>query len=109
LPVQGRSEPAWARGGRELFYHQLIPDASGELVPALAVQSFDSNSGQTVGNPVRIPLPRNYRSMGPVRSYDVTTDGERIAAILFGAEVRPLPRQVELVLNWASTLERPDN
>jgi serine/threonine-protein kinase len=105
----GASEPAWARGGRELFYHQLIPDASGELVPALAVQSFDSNSGQTVGNPVRIPLPRNYRSMGPVRSYDVTTDGERIAAILFGAEVRPLPRQVELVLNWASTLERPDN
>jgi hypothetical protein len=47
--------------------------------------------------------------MGPVRSYDVTTDGERIAAILFGADVRPLPRRIDLVLNWASTLERPEN
>jgi serine/threonine-protein kinase len=103
------SAPAWSRGGRELFYQQLQPDASGELVPTLAVQSFNPNTGQTVGNPMRIPLPRNYRSMGPVRSYDVTTDGERIAAILFGADVRPLPRRIDLVLNWASTLERPEN
>lgn len=105
----GAVEPAWARGGRELFYHQMMPDASGELVPNLAVQSFDPNTGQPAGNPMHIPMPRNYRQMGPVRSYDVTADGERIVAILFGTDVRPLPRQVELVLNWASTLDRPDN
>jgi serine/threonine-protein kinase len=100
------SAPAWARGGRELFYQQRVPDASGELIPTLAVQSFDPDAGRPVGNPMHIPMPRNYRSMGPVRSYDVTADGQRIVAILFRADVRPLPRQVELVLNWASTVDR---
>jgi hypothetical protein len=43
--------------------------------------------------------------MGPVRSYDVTADGQRIALILQGAEEAPLPRQVHIVLNWASTIQ----
>jgi serine/threonine-protein kinase len=103
----GVSEPAWSRGGRELFYQQPVRAATGELIPALVVRSFDPDTGRPVGDSMTISLPRNYRSMGPVRAYDVTADGRRIVAILQNADVSPLPRQIELVLNWASTMKRP--
>jgi hypothetical protein len=99
--------PAWSRGGRELFYVLHVRASSGALIPTLVVRSFDPNTGRPIGNPMTIPLPQNYRTMGPVRAFDVTADGQRIVAILFNADVSPLPRRVELVLNWASTMERP--
>jgi hypothetical protein len=92
--------------GRSVRSSGLGYAVTAALDPTLAVQSFDPDAGRPVGNPMHIPMPRNYRSMGPVRSYDVTADGQRIVAILFRADVRPLPRQVELVLNWASTVDR---
>jgi len=96
--------PAWSRGGRELFYVQDPTGPSDTTSTHLAIRSFDPSTG-VAGDPVTIPLPANFRSMGPVRSYDVTTDGQRIAFILQGAEVTPPPRQVHIVLNWASTLQ----
>jgi serine/threonine-protein kinase len=103
----GAQSPAWSRGGRELFYVLHVRASSGALIPTLVVRSFDPNTGRPIGNPMTIPLPQNYRTMGPVRAFDVTADGQRIVAILFNADVSPLPRRVELVLNWASTMERP--
>jgi len=101
------SAPAWSSGGRELFYQQSRRSpATGESTLALAVQSFDPDAGRPIGNPVTIPLPPNYRSMAPVRSYDVTPDGRRIVAILRVTEVPPLPRRIEVWLNWASTVQR---
>jgi len=103
------SSPAWARGGQELFYQQAQTGSTGELVLTLVARSFDSVTGRPIGDPTNIPLPWNYRSMSPVRAYDVTADGQRIAAILTNTDLPPPPRRIEITLNWASTLERRDD
>jgi len=102
------SAPAWANGGRELFYQQWPRSlsASESIPPVLVVQSFDPDAGRPIGDPTTIPVPPNYRSLSPVRAYDVSRDGQRIVAILGTVEVAPPPRQIQIWLNWASTLER---
>ena len=52
-----------------------------------------------------IPTPDGFRSMGPVRSFDVTDNGERIAVIIHSAEVTPLPDKFEIILNWQGEIK----
>jgi Tol biopolymer transport system component len=91
----GGTQPVWARDGSELFY--LSPD--GELM-ALSVQSGDDFS---YGSPkFVIATPHAY--LGPSTiGYDISPDGKRFLML---KDVEASVRELTVVLNWFSELER---
>ena len=97
----GGTEPVWAPNGRELLY-----------------RGFGENGGvfsATISSlsPFRVDPPRRvvelnsneYDSTSPIRSWNVSPDGQRFLASRFERTGQPITT-LQLVLNWGEELRR---
>jgi serine/threonine-protein kinase len=95
----GGSSPAWAHGGRELFY--LAPDADEQVammaVPVTTTPTFSA------GMPHKLFDGRFQ--MSSVRSYDVAEDG-RFVMIQPGPRVPSPATQIIIVEHWLEELKQ---
>ena len=104
ISPNGGSSPAWSGSGRELFYREG---------PRLMSVEITAEEGELrVGNPV-VLFEGNYASTSPIRSYDVTPNGQRFLRAVKPLEKesaealsRHLGNKVNVVLNWFEELKR---
>jgi dipeptidyl aminopeptidase/acylaminoacyl peptidase len=106
VSVEGGSNPAWHPNGREIFFLSE-PDPAGK-VRMMAVDFMP-------GSPPRIGRPRplfefDNRDVNlggfPLRSYDVTPDGQRFVAVQRRTPPRaPAVTHINLILNWVEELK----
>jgi serine/threonine-protein kinase len=102
----GGTRPAWARGGRELFYLDR-----NNLLTAVPVQTTASTF--SAGNPTKILDTRYYAGstvLGiDLRGYDVSPDGQRFLMIKENAPTEQtsttMPASMVVVLNWFEELK----
>ena len=99
--TNGGTEPVWAPDNRELLYRGFGSDGG---VFAAAITSV---------SPFRVDPPRrlvelntsDYDSTTPVRSWNVSPDGQRFLASRFERMERPITT-LNIVLNWGEELRR---
>jgi eukaryotic-like serine/threonine-protein kinase len=99
--TNGGTEPVWAPNNRELLYRGFGSDGG---VFAAAITSV---------SPFRVDPPRrlvgmntsDYDSTTPVRSWNVSPDGQRFLASRFERMERPITT-LNVVLNWGEELRR---
>jgi serine/threonine-protein kinase len=101
---EGGTQPAWARGGRELFY--LAPDGTLSSVPV------ERGTTWTPGTPRKL-LDKPYFRLGYTagvsagRNYDVSADGQRFLMIKeAGRDLPDAPASIVVVQNWIEELKR---
>jgi Tol biopolymer transport system component len=96
----GGTSPVWARNGRELFYQ--APADPGET--AMMAVHIDTTNGFESGEP-RVLFLGRFGPTAPIRSYDVTADGQRF--IMTKTEPNPVNpvTSVHIVLNWLEELK----
>jgi serine/threonine-protein kinase len=102
VSTSGGSEPLWAPNGRELFYRA-----------ASDRQQFFS-AAVTSLSPFRIDTPRllfenktfEYDSTAPIRSWNVSPDGQRFLLARFAPGTDKPVTSMNLVLNWTEELKR---
>jgi len=94
--------PRWRGDGRELFYY--APDRD-----ALMAVDVDG-TGETFAAGVVQPLfelgRRLVRADDGLYAYDVTSDGDRILAILSGTETREAASPISVIVNWLAASGR---
>jgi Tol biopolymer transport system component len=97
LSSQGGIQPLWARNGRQLFYRWE------DQVWAVDVQT---DGGFSTGKP-RLLFERSGYSPGdPIRSYDLSLDGQRFLMVKL-EQRKPAPvTELTLVQNWFEELKR---
>jgi Tol biopolymer transport system component len=96
----GGTDPAWAPGGRELFYLQSI-----ESEVALFAVSVDSRGEIELGRPEELFRGPFTMPMIFGRSYDVSPDGQRFLMVRRPEQSRAL-ESLTVVLNWADEMRR---
>ncbi|MEO8097383.1 MAG: protein kinase [Acidobacteriota bacterium] len=101
ISLRGGTNPAWSRNGRELFYLQSVPASNTRTVNAVEISSQD---GSRVGAP-RVLFEGPYQSSTPLRSYDMTSDGQFIM-MRVGEEPDQKVTKLNVVLGWAEELKR---
>ena len=94
------SEPEWSNDGRELF------NRSGGTMMAVAVQTEPTFKA---GTPRMIFRDTYYSLQG--RQWDLSHDGKRFLMIkpsqpTSDASAAPLPRKINIVLNWTEELKQ---
>jgi dipeptidyl aminopeptidase/acylaminoacyl peptidase len=89
----GGGYPLWCDNG-EIFYW------SGNRLHAVAV---DTEAGLRIGEPALL-FESDHHANWTHRGYDVTADGQRV--VLVRTPVATRPREVKVVFNWFSELER---
>jgi serine/threonine-protein kinase len=96
----GGIQPAWARGGRELFY--LAPDGTMMSV------AVEATAGAWVAAAPRKLFQGHYRTRGrvPPRMYDVTADGQRFLMLKpVGTDQSTVAPTIVVVQNFAQELK----
>jgi serine/threonine-protein kinase len=100
ISTNGGTNPVWSRNGRELFY--LEGDRSKSSMMAVDV----SLSGEfKAGKPQRLFDATAYPATAPLRSYDVTPDGQFIMSHIQEGPDQPVTK-LNIVLGWANELKR---
>jgi serine/threonine-protein kinase len=97
----GGTEPIWAPDGRELLYRGFGPHGG---VMAAAI----SSTSPFRVNPPRLLVELNtseYDSTSPVRSWNVSADGQRFLASRFDRKAQPITT-LHVVLNFDQELRR---
>lgn len=100
VSLDGGTQPAWARNGRELFYRAR--DGSVMAVPVSLSPTFSSGSASRV-------VKAGYFARGPFRSYEPSPDGTRFLMIKEGdspAGMSSGATTIVVVLNWQQELTR---
>jgi serine/threonine protein kinase len=103
ISTNGGSEPLWSSTGRELFYRASIGERQQFLVATV-----------TSVSPFRIDTPRllfetktfEYDSTGPIRSWEVSPDGQRFLLLKFAPSSDRPVTSMQVVLNWNEELKR---
>jgi hypothetical protein len=99
--VFGKHLPAWSRNGRELFYLQQV----GADGVALMAVDFSNSGVSRIGAP-RVLFQAPYESTTPMRSYDVTQDGQFLIPRREGTDPDERITKLNVVLGWAEELPR---
>jgi serine/threonine-protein kinase len=97
ISTDGGVEPLWSASGSEIFYRD------GHQVLAVDVTT---HAGFAHGRP-RVLFEGRYRlddQKDPMRSYDVTSDGQRF--LMLEDETEPVTSQLNVIVNWFDDLER---
>lgn len=97
ISAGGGVEPLWSPNGTEIFYR------IGEKMFAVDVAT---NAGFQHGKP-QVLFEGRFRlddQKDPVRSYDVTRDGQRF--LMIRDEREPITSQLNVVVNWFNDLEQ---
>jgi len=93
----GGYEPLWARNGKQLFYR------SGDQVWAVDIRT---DGGFSTGKPRLLFERPGYGSGGPIRSYDLSQDGQRFLMVKL-EQRKPTPvTEMILVQNWFEELKQ---
>jgi Tol biopolymer transport system component len=103
VSTSGGFEPVWSRNGRELFYRSSTREG----------QQFFSATVTSV-SPFRTDTPRllfetrtfEYDSTGPIRSWEVSPDGQRFLLLRFAPSTDKPVTSMHVVLNWTEELKR---
>jgi hypothetical protein len=105
VSTEGGQSPAWRKNGAELFFHSPhgAPPTEGETVKMMAVAVTRTSSGLTFGAPTPL-FEGPYFPSAPVRSYDVTRDGQRFLMVQMNRRSLSQVRDVVLVQNWIREL-----
>jgi eukaryotic-like serine/threonine-protein kinase len=104
ISSSGGSQPAWSRNGRELFYFQqkgIAPNTTNAIV---AVETSNAG-GFRVGTP-HVLFAGPYSGSTPLRSYDLTSDGQFIMVRQEGNPPDQKVTQLNVVLGWGQELKR---
>ena len=97
ISTNGGRHPAWAAGGRELYY--VSADAHLQRVDVTTSPSFRVSPPSTVmSNPI-------YAAIMP-RSYDVAPDGKRYLVIEDATRAQDQSRTITVVSGWGEELKR---
>jgi hypothetical protein len=94
---EGGAEPAWAPGGREIFYR---------TADSLMVAPIQTQPELSVGT-ARVLMPDTYARWGREdgsRNYDVSADGSRFLFIRSQPLKQQPVTQLELLANWPAAL-----
>jgi len=98
------SEPAWSPNGKELFYRRMNDDS---LISMIAV---DITTTPTFRAGVFRELFRGtnaeFGQAGPVRNYDVSSDGNSFLMVRTTGPPRDLVTHLNVVFNWFEELKR---
>jgi serine/threonine-protein kinase len=94
---EGGTRPAWARGGRELFYLD-----AADLLTAVSVSHFPT---LTLGTPTQI-LTTQYATPQSLRTYDVWPGDEKFLMMKENLGMTAKPASLVVVLNWFEELKR---
>ncbi len=100
VSTDGGLEPAWAAGGREIFYR---------TADSLMAAPIETQPELKVGT-ARVLMPDHYVRFGREdgsRNYDVSTDGKRFLFIKEGQVPETPVTQLQLLANWAAELTGP--
>jgi serine/threonine-protein kinase len=101
----GGSNPAWSLNGREIYYGKPRRDSTGARnFQMMAVDIGITGAFQASGHRVLFEGP--YAATTPLRSYDITADGE---FIMMRDDMNPPDQRVtklNVVLGWGEELKR---
>lgn len=100
ISTSGGSRPAWARGGRELFYLNAM-----NVLTVVPVKLTDT--AFSAGNP-SVVFDTRYAVPQAGRTYDVSPDGQRFLMIKEAAPVATstaTPASMVVVVNWFQELK----
>ena len=103
----GGMNPAWSHNGRELFYlvrDLQTRDTIGELKVSLIAVDVSTTGAFKAGEPHPL-FSGPYAETTPLRSYDVTADGNFMMVRREGAPDEPVMK-LNVVLGWAEELKR---
>lgn len=99
ISIEGGSQPIWTANGREILYRY------GQKAFSVAISSLEPFRAQ----PPRLLFeakPDEYSNTTPIRSWDVSHDGQRfLLARLEEPKDKPVS-QLQIVLNWTEELRR---
>ena len=101
ISLKGGLNPAWSQNGRELFYLQHI----GTDDVALIAVDFSNSGSSRVAAP-RVLFHGPYESTTPMRSYDVTQDGQFLMERREGTDPDERVTKLNVVLGWGEELQR---
>jgi eukaryotic-like serine/threonine-protein kinase len=94
---EGGEEPLWARNGKQLFYRWQAQ---------VWVVDVRTNGGFAISKPRLLFEKPGYLRLEPVRSYDLSLDGQRFLMTKLD-ERKPTPvTEMTLVQNWFEELKR---
>jgi WD40 repeat protein len=94
----GGNEPLWSRDGRQLFYKRS-PNQRW-------VVDLQTSAGFSAGKPRLLFEQAGYRGSNPIRSWDISLDGQRFLMVKM-EERKPQPvTEMILVQNWFEELKR---
>jgi len=99
ISQEGGTEPLWARNGKQLFY---------QSVDRYQNWAVDVQTGPvfSAGKPRLLFEQAGLQSTRPIRSWDLSLDGQRFLMVNFG-ETKPTPvTEMILVQNWFEELKR---
>jgi serine/threonine protein kinase len=97
LSLEGGTEPLWARNGKQLFYRRH--DQAWEV-------DVRTDTGFIPGTPHLLFEQAGYRMSDPIRSWDISPDGQRFLMVKL-EERKPQPvTEMILVQNWLEELKR---
>ncbi len=100
ISTAGGTGPAWSRNGRELFY---LRRPSGASTSSTMMAVDVSTTGDFKAGAPRLLFEGPYGGTTPLRSYDVTADGQFIMSRQQRPPDQPVTR-LNVVLGWAETL-----
>jgi serine/threonine-protein kinase len=103
ISMDGGDSPAWARNGKELFYQGSREERDG--TSPMMVVDIETDPEFQAGIPKVLFRNRMWSTI-PVRTYDVTPDGEHF--LMVREDTLPLEEVTEFhaVLNWFEELKR---
>jgi len=97
VSTEGGSEPLWARNSRQLFYRRL---------DQVWVVDVWTDGGLSTGKPRILFEKPGYNRSYPIRSYDLSLDGQRFLMVRFENR-KPTPvTEMILIQNWFEELKR---
>ncbi len=94
---EGGDQPLWARDGKQLFYRRQ---------DQMWVVDVQTNGSFATSKPRLLFEKPGYRPGSPIRTYDLSHDGQRFLMVKLDQR-KPTPvTEMTLVLNWFDDLER---
>jgi len=96
---EGGDQPLWARNGKQLFYRTLNTNQ-------VWVVDVRTDGGFSTSKPRLLFEKPGYIVAGPIRTYDLSMDGQRFLMVKLNRG-KPTPvTEMTLVQNWFEELKR---
>jgi eukaryotic-like serine/threonine-protein kinase len=103
ISTAGGIAPVWSRDQRQLYYRHVVETGTTQLM----VVDVETAPDFKAGPPRLLFTTPNASASTPVRSYDISPDGERFVFLSSPIEPTPQPvTSIDIVLHWFDELDR---